>query len=376
MRPNLSVLALLVLLAAPSQAAKPQDDLKKIEDTLSAEKEREATLRQQAEHAQKDLEGLRQNLVGLAKEERARQEELQNLRTTASVVASQMKSEEQGLSENREKLAGLFLVLTRMSRLPPEVLLTQNKGDALAAIRGGKVLAGVTPALTAEANRLNNRLEQLTRLKAQLADQNAKIESTKKDLTERRSQIDGLMKQRAGLLQESSAARAEAMAKVETLSRQAEDLRDLVAKVTAIQTPLPPRTALGGNSRLLMPVSGPILSRYGQKDELGVEQNGMKIGVEAGTLIVAPAAGKIMFAGPFRGYGQILIVQHAGGYHTLLAGFGKIDVTVGQTVSAGEPLGSAGATRRDAHIYFEYRHNGQPIDPQDITQDQTSRRKG
>jgi septal ring factor EnvC (AmiA/AmiB activator) len=71
-----------------------------------------------------------------------------------------------------------------------------------------------------------------------------------------------------------------------------------------------------------------------------------------------------MFAGPFRGYGQIVIIEHEGDMHSLIGGFGRMDVSVGQKVAQGEPLGLVDgppASRRD--VYFELRNQGDPIDP-------------
>ncbi|WP_245986647.1 murein hydrolase activator EnvC family protein [Azospirillum thermophilum] len=78
---------------------------------------------------------------------------------------------------------------------------------------------------------------------------------------------------------------------------------------------------------------------------------------------MAPQAGSIMFAGPFKGYGQILIVEHGNGYHSLIAGLGRIDTAVGKRVAAGEPVGLMPADG-SPDLYFELRRNGQPINPQ------------
>jgi len=72
----------------------------------------------------------------------------------------------------------------------------------------------------------------------------------------------------------------------------------------------------------------------------------------------------VMFRGPFRGYGEILIIEHGGGYHTLLAGLARTDVALGQWLLAGEPVGIMGpASNGSPELYFELRHDGQPIDP-------------
>ena len=106
----------------------------------------------------------------------------------------------------------------------------------------------------------------------------------------------------------------------------------------------------------------------------GVTRDGVWFETRPGAQVVAPYDGKIVYAGPFRGYGRILIIEHGGRYHSLLAGLERIDTVVGQWVLAGEPVGvMAGATEageqgtpsagRTPKLYVELRRTGQPINP-------------
>ncbi len=117
---------------------------------------------------------------------------------------------------------------------------------------------------------------------------------------------------------------------------------------------------------LPFPVEGKLASRYGEASqtagEAGLLAKGITITARAGAQVVAPFDGIVAFAGPFRGYGQLLIIEHSEGYHTLLAGMGRIDGVVGQRVLAGEPIGvmeDSGAPS----LYVELRRDGQPINP-------------
>ena len=114
------------------------------------------------------------------------------------------------------------------------------------------------------------------------------------------------------------------------------------------------------------PVSGDLMKKYGEASsskKIGASRaRGITINGRSGAQVVAPFDGIVAFAGPFRGYGQLLIIEHSEGYHTLLAGLGRIDCSVGQLVLAGEPVGvmeNAGITS----LYVELRRNGQPINP-------------
>jgi septal ring factor EnvC (AmiA/AmiB activator) len=79
--------------------------------------------------------------------------------------------------------------------------------------------------------------------------------------------------------------------------------------------------------------------------------------------VVAPFDGKVLFAGPFKGYGQILIIGHGDGYHSLLAGLDRVDESVGQWLVAGEPVGVMSQSSQKPRLYLELRHDGQPINP-------------
>ena len=118
-------------------------------------------------------------------------------------------------------------------------------------------------------------------------------------------------------------------------------------------------------SSLTMPVRGRVVRLYGQESEApGSTAKGISIQARAGAQVVAPFDGKIAYAGPFRGYGLILIIDHGGRYHTILAGFDRIDAVVGQWVLAGEPVARMGdPTGGNPELYFELRRTGQAINP-------------
>lgn len=129
----------------------------------------------------------------------------------------------------------------------------------------------------------------------------------------------------------------------------------------------PPITTAKG--RLIRPIGGTLVRRFGQRDPEGLRNRGIVIAGRDGTSVVAPYDGSVIYAGEFEGFGRILIIEHGEGYHTLLAGLGRIGLQVGQRVLAGEPVGSmrsgpSGAGGADSpELYVELRHNGDPIDP-------------
>lgn len=115
---------------------------------------------------------------------------------------------------------------------------------------------------------------------------------------------------------------------------------------------------------LMRPARGEIAAKFGQRTDSFGEGKGLVIATRPGAQVVAPFDGQIVFEGPFRSYGQILIIEHRGGYHTVLAGLAHVAVVVGQWLKAGEPVGAMIDTAQGRpQLYVELRRSGQPFDP-------------
>jgi septal ring factor EnvC (AmiA/AmiB activator) len=111
------------------------------------------------------------------------------------------------------------------------------------------------------------------------------------------------------------------------------------------------------------PARGKVIVKFAQPNDLGSPSRGITIATRANAQVVAPYDGQVVFSGPFRGYGLLLIIEHGEGYHTLLAGMDRIDGTVGQHLLAGEPVGVMGQSESKPLLYLELRRNGQPVNP-------------
>ncbi|OAN52365.1 peptidase M23 [Paramagnetospirillum marisnigri] len=118
------------------------------------------------------------------------------------------------------------------------------------------------------------------------------------------------------------------------------------------------------HGKLPYPARGKLVGSYGQTNDVGHVSKGITIQTRKGAQVIAPFDGQVVFAGPFRGYGLLLIIEHSEGYHTLLAGMAQVDCPVGQRLAAGEPVGVMGQDD-DAKptLYVELRHAGQPVNP-------------
>lgn len=120
---------------------------------------------------------------------------------------------------------------------------------------------------------------------------------------------------------------------------------------------------------LPLPAAGRTVMGFGAKTKLGRQSQGIVIETRANARITSPTDGWVVYAGPFRSYGQLLIINAGDGYHILLAGMSRIDVQLGQFVLASEPIGAMGASPTSSEsasrpvLYVEFRKKGRPVDP-------------
>ncbi len=125
-----------------------------------------------------------------------------------------------------------------------------------------------------------------------------------------------------------------------------------------------PRPFSEARGTMPLPARGAITVRYDQTVARGRHAKGITIRTTSEAQVVSPYDGKVAFAGPFRGYGRLLIIEHGEGYHTVLAGLADIHAVAGQWLLAGEPVGVMGWSKsRPPHLYVELRQDGQPINP-------------
>lgn len=170
----------------------------------------------------------------------------------------------------------------------------------------------------------------------------------------------------------ASSARAAAAARAGA-DRPATDPKNTLA---ALQDPgrLSPAIAFASAKKSLpLPLNGVRIREFGMPDGLGGTEKGLSVASRAGAQVTAPCDGWVVYAGPFRSYGQLLILNAGGGYHVLLAGMERISVDLGQFVLTGEPVAIMGGGPQSAAavatgsnqpiLYIEFRKDGAPVDP-------------
>jgi septal ring factor EnvC (AmiA/AmiB activator) len=408
---SLCLVAGLLLAATPALAQskeEPREALKRAEQQLKADQARHRQLNQRSESLQKELDELRQRLVALADQERDQGDELDELEQTLAALENEEREQADRLEEERQQIGRLLAALQRLSRIPPEAALARPDAP-VDTLRSALLLRDMVPALRARADALASALTQLAGVRERLETQRARTLAARTAIGERRAEMAALVARREELSRQTDEERIQVGREMARLTDQVSDLRQLMERIeaerraaeaaakreaerreaerrlaeqkkataqkeaerkaaerertetaTAQRAPEPPSMTEKG---LRLPVGGHIVTRFGSTDRFGAVSRGLTISARPGSAVVSPLAGSIMFAGPFRGYGQILIVEHSNGYHSLIAGLGRIDTAVGKRVAPGEPIALM-PTDGTPDLYFELRRHGQPINPQ------------
>jgi len=302
-----------------------------------------------------------------------------------------------------------------MGRTPPPAVLIAPE-DMLKAIRTSIMLGAVVPQMRAEAETLAGDLSDLVKTRQSIVDEKAELAQQAQDLGAQRQKLAALVdtrqaalgvaeqaldaeRQRAADLADQASSLKQLIARMENelagakraaeeaqkaeAARKAEEARQMAKAETGKSNPSPfgdpgrlaPAMAFEDTKGLLpMPVSGTIVKPYGSPDGFGGTEKGLLIATRPGAVVASPYDGWVAFAGPYRSYGQLLIINAGSGYYMVLAGMERINVEAGQFVLAGEPVAvmGDGSVKTAAAIaigaaqpilYVEFRKDGAAIDP-------------
>lgn len=265
----------------------------------------------------------------------------------------------------RARMAATLGALTHMGQTPREAVLIRP-GGPLQAARTSMLLSASIPAIETQASAFRGLLTELEKTRGALVQQGAQAHTARSDLASRHQALTTLLENRDGT--HNIAAESAAVA---ALVNDARNLADLLDGLSGNGQTMHVDTVSVPEGEGQLPVSGIVRVSYGQRDpEMGTRSSGIRIETLPGALVVAPLGGTVRYAGPFKGYGNIVIIAHKGGYYSLISGLDKINVSAGQTIVSGEPIAilksvdqSNQADRQRRSIYYELRYGGQPIDP-------------
>ena len=397
----LSAGLILIVISMPALATIGKVDagkrLEEVKQKLDKAKKKNQKLKKKANEVEKDLARLRRDMVSAAKIIQAKEIKTSELIRVLSGLKVEEVNKSDQLIASKGNMAGILEALQRFARYPPEALLMQPISPA-DTVRSAILLRATVPEINRQAVNLRKDLEDVKEARRKIAIKQTELASLTNTLSEKRKDLAKLFGEKIILKQHTIAKHRKEFRRMKSLAKEASSLNDLLEKLNrrklnpvlrpafldnnqsssisnqnssnVLQTTEGLPEGLTGTpissqrGKLSTPVIGRIVGRFGQTLGTGLTRKGVRLQSASGAQVIAPYEGRIVYAGKFRGYGELLIMEHGEGYHSLLSGLSRIDSTMGQWVVSGEPVGVMGsANRRKPILYVEFRRNGQPINP-------------
>ncbi|WP_262299658.1 murein hydrolase activator EnvC family protein [Microvirga sesbaniae] len=389
------------------EKAQREKDLKVLEDAIAANAESRKRLEAEIDDIKADRAKLNAALIETADRVRGTEDRIRGLEQRLQTLGSSEAAIRRSLQSRRGVIIEVFAALQRMGRRPPPAVLVRPE-DMLEAVRASIMLGAVLPELRQEAEILAGDLAELVRLKDAITADRATLNGELTALNREQERLAALMDARQSRIAEVERNAGAERQKAEELARRAGTLKELVDRMEAeiagarraaeearkaaeaqeretrekfaqlaFRDParLAPKIPFSEARGLLpRPVSGETALEFGAADGYGGTTRGISITTRPKASVVSPADGWVSFAGPFRSYGRLLIINAGGGYYVLLAGMDHINVDVGQFVLAGEPVATMGEAplmsligaaieKNNPVLYVEFRKDGGSIDP-------------
>lgn len=389
-----------------------RNELEELTRSIDISSEKARLIEENIAALEKSTANLRQALIDSA----TRRKELE-----AQILASEEKIAQLGvrqdaikksLHDRRAILAEVLAALQRMGRSPPPALLVTPE-DALGSVRSAILLGAVVPGMRKQATALVNDLEALTSLQRDATTEKTRVSGTIAASLEEDRRMQLLMAENdkqsqtgaADLVAEQQrtdelAARAESLSGlIESLENDITSIRDATERARLEEerqkqlsveerekarqlaengvpdknriAPAYPFSSL--KQKLELPVAGDILRSWDDPDGTGHPARGMTVASGPNAVVTAPADGLVVFAGAFRSYGQMVILNAGDGYHVVMTGMNTVNVRQGKFVFAGEPIALMGEKRVASAtalaletdrptLYIEFRKDGSPVD--------------
>jgi len=425
-----SALLVIGLVCALPWLAEAQDDLSrdeareklnKTEQQLQSNRAKEQGLTQDLASLAAERAKLNNDLIDSGKRVQASEAQLSETEAKLAELTDQVNLIKNSITERKETIVKMLSAMQRIGRTPPPALVTR-RDDALAVVRSAMLLADIFPEIKYQADNLSHELEGMVSLENGIRDQRDAEKGEAEGLASEQARVDRLLEEKKAKAAQGEAELALVKQAASDQAHTVTDLNELIdrldaqiAKVEVAQydaeiaaeralrareqqqalatpanenvveikpestnvafaspdrlKPAMPFEAAKGSLRL--PAQGKRIKRFGDADATGGTLKGISLQTRGAARITAPADGWVVYAGEFRSYGQLLIINAGGGYHVLLAGMSRIDVSLGQFVLAGEPIAVMGNSATPSQgddnsrpvLYVEFRKDGRPIDP-------------
>ncbi len=391
-----------------------REDLQELVDSIGLSEDKSRQLEESIAALNQDTARIKEELIASAQRRKDLEAKISDGEDRLAKLSVREDGVKASLRERRGVLAEVLAALQRMGRNPPPALLVSPE-DALASVRSAILLGAVVPGIRAETDKLVAALKELTDLRQAIASEREQLtgmmtasleeekrldllraENDKKssqttadleaerqrseELASKATSLEGLVSSLENEISSVREAKEKARLEEERIARLPDAERDkLQAQTDAGMpdknriAPAYPFSSLKG--KLAMPVSGEVLRRFGDADGTGHYSKGTVVATGPEALVTAPADGFVVFAGEFRSYGRMIILNAGDGYHLVLTGMDSVRTRQGMFVFSGEPIASMGAKRVASAaalaletdkptLYIEFRKDGVPVDSQ------------
>lgn len=378
----------LALLAAHAWAQRRDDQslrqnertLRQTQRQLREEQAKAARARQRETGLLSELEGIEQTLAAKRRELKGLDRRILRARATIHSLEAETErlvSRRVGQQEVLARRLTAMYKLRAQGGALPTILAGDDPVDQAVRLRHLATLATVDARLIRE---YRGTSEHLAEQRRRLEEQRRELSSLRAQVEQDQAEVDREAERRRGLLAKVREERIYHERMVEELSQAARRLEALIRELQARQRrmakappgrePAAPVVGFGAlRGALPWPTDGRIVSAFGEQvhPRFGTRtfKRGVDIEAGEGAEILAVAAGHVVYTGWFKGYGNLIILDHGNDFYTLYAHAAEIRVEEGEDVRQGKVIGTVGDTGSLAgpRLYFEVRYQGRPQDP-------------
>lgn len=351
----LAFMAGVLALCAGAASAQPARTLSQVERDRSAQASRAERLRAQAEAARNEVAALDRRLVQSSRRRAEAEAAATDAELRLAALRLRMDAEGARYQHGRDAFEAALIAAAFAERRIEHT-----------ATRAGIFARAAAPALREVVRASAQALADARALDIAIAEEQRTLSAAQTDIDEERAELLTLLTRRRAVQATLVADATTAERRVRQLAAEARTLRELAERVQAATRRSGPAT--NGASVIpaawLAPAAGALVHAYGERVAGGPAAQGATLRTRTGAQVVAPAGGEVAYAGAFRGYGQVLILNLDGGYALVLTGLDAVRARVGERVRAGQTIGEMPISDTPApELYVEVRRDGQPIDP-------------
>lgn len=370
--------------------------LDQLRKQIEESSEKAKTYEEEALAIRREVQKIQEQLIKSASEIQATEDQIFTREANLKELRAKEIDLEKKLKQKNFEMASTLGAMERLS-IQKTSVVAFRPDEAINSLRTTALLKVILPDLKNRASIIEDDLSDLNKVRDDIIQENIELKNDLTKLVISNNEIDVLLKKRLERQKNLELSTKQERDKLKTFAENAKDLQDLLSKIereialreeaarraeeslrdkpetsnnepSLASIPMPDGSDFASaKGSLPLPVRGSIDQIYDQMLSTGQRSKGIVVDTLAGATVIAPHEGRIVYAGKFRSYGQLLIISHGEGYHTLLAGMENINGIVGQWVLKGEPIGQmssdTGQSNSRQKLYVELRLKGKPINP-------------